>query len=488
MIKRIRSSDRKTIETVALVGILVLAILARLWLLSDAVQIGLGRDELQSATHAFLKIPDLLASVAQFDPHPPLYYLQLHYWMALATSDLWLLLNSFVWGLLAFFSATWICTSLFNRRAGLLAGILTAFGLLSMVMSVSLRMYAMMFFLSLWVWYFTYQFMLGRRQSLMAFGVFVTSLAFLYAQGANFVVFLTSVTYVVFLTVNDRTLFPRLWKYLLLQLVILLLYLPWLTKAASIEVGHTVAPGLREFGEMATQVLFTSYGLRSDHATLVAAAATLIFMTLVVMLLVNRSSRWITAAYVLVPILGLAAISYTIRPIWATQSLSPIASFIYIGMALLVDRLLSERAKNTPAILGWVTVGLYCTGVLVGYFYIQSHYDKWVPLKQPVAMVKQNSHPGDTIYIPDERSFWGWNWYYLGPGSIIPLKTNYAIYEDGVQILGGLDRQSEMTPGGRYWIIRRSDVPFEINPNEKALTIERFDFGTTWVDLIRGNP
>jgi len=43
---------------------------------------GLSYDELQSVTHAAQSnLVDALSSAWRFDPHPPLYYLQLHGWL-----------------------------------------------------------------------------------------------------------------------------------------------------------------------------------------------------------------------------------------------------------------------------------------------------------------------------------------------------------------------------------------------------------------------
>lgn len=470
-------------------GLLLVAILVRIWLLIVALPIGLGRDELQSVTHASLELNDMLKSVIMFDPHPPLYYLQLHYWLKFSTSDLWILFNSFTWGILTIVSLIWICTQLENKRAGILAGIICALGLANSINSVNVRMYIMMFFLSVWIWYFTHQFITGNKPALMGFGLGISSLLYLYSQGANFLIIFAICSYAFLLMLSNPQNRSRLGKFLLINTVIIILYLPWLIRAAFISVGHTTAPGVEDLAKAATTLLFTGYGLKTVFATPIMIVSSSIFLFLIYLLLKHRSSRYITISFILVPLIANAAISYLYRPIWVGQSISSLSTFLYIGIAFTVDHLLDSPKSNINRFFEWGVLGLYFLGVILSFIYVGNNYSVWVPLKQPVALVKQNMHPEDTVIIPDHRTFWGWSWYFIGPGSVNPLESTYDILtKDNIRIVGWESPASQMKPGQRYWIVRRSDNLTEMNMLANDEPSKTYEFGFTRIDLIVSAP
>ena len=71
-------------------------------------------------------IKELVPSLIRFDPHPPLFYGQLHGWIAFGTSDLWIKLNSIVWALLAALSLYYASRRIFDKRIAVLATVLFA--------------------------------------------------------------------------------------------------------------------------------------------------------------------------------------------------------------------------------------------------------------------------------------------------------------------------------------------------------------------------
>jgi len=149
-------------ETTRLAALAVLTIALRLFNLAQG---GLWYDELQSVTHSILPVRDLLASVQTFDPHPPLYYLQLHGWLWFGQSDFWIRLNSVVWSVLAALSLYLTSRVIFTVRVARWAALTFALSPLAIGEAQEARMYALLMFLGIWGWFFTHHCWRGATKS-----------------------------------------------------------------------------------------------------------------------------------------------------------------------------------------------------------------------------------------------------------------------------------------------------------------------------------
>ena len=93
---------------------------------------------------------DSLTFLFRFDPHPPLYYVQLDLWALVSQSDAWLLLNSAAWQLLLIALVYRTGCRLFDRRTAIVAAILVGLSPALVFYAVDLRMYSMFAALSFW--------------------------------------------------------------------------------------------------------------------------------------------------------------------------------------------------------------------------------------------------------------------------------------------------------------------------------------------------
>jgi hypothetical protein len=65
---------------------------------------GFWEDEIIAVTHAVQPLPGFFVESIRDDTHPPLYFLQLHFWSWVSQADLWFIGNSILWGLIALLS------------------------------------------------------------------------------------------------------------------------------------------------------------------------------------------------------------------------------------------------------------------------------------------------------------------------------------------------------------------------------------------------
>lgn len=159
-----------------MLGILVILLLVSLWLRTRALAMHYWVDEGLSvgiASHHLSHIPALLRE----DGSPPLYYVLLHFWMALrgkgevATHEF-----SLIFALLMIPVAYWAGASLFNRRTGVVTALLAALLPYLTTYAQETRMYALLALLAIVTSAsFVHVFVFRRRRYLPVFAVALTA-------------------------------------------------------------------------------------------------------------------------------------------------------------------------------------------------------------------------------------------------------------------------------------------------------------------------
>ncbi|MFH1073021.1 MAG: glycosyltransferase family 39 protein [Nanoarchaeota archaeon] len=179
-------------------------------------------DEGYSFYEASKPIPEMIDSI-KGDPHPPGYYLFLHFWQLLGKSEFWLRLSSVLFHAGAVVMAYLLGKLLFSPRTGILAAGILAVSEAHLRYSQLLRMYSLIVLISLVAVYFFFKFL--KRQSLLNAALFVLfSAAGLYTHYYFIFLLLALHCYVLLMKVQRK-----FWKaWILANLAILLLFLPWL--------------------------------------------------------------------------------------------------------------------------------------------------------------------------------------------------------------------------------------------------------------------
>jgi hypothetical protein len=218
-----------------------------LWLRTTSLGAPFWIDEGLSvgiASHGFLDIPGVL----RLDGSPPLYYLQLHVWMAVfGDGQTTTHLLSLGWALLAIPLAWWGAGSLFGARAGWFAAALAAVNPFLTYYAQETRMYAMVAALSFVVAAtLVHAFVLRRRPFVWAFAAALTALIYTHNWGLFLGVGTVAALVPCWLAAADRRGLLR--DALLAYGIAGLLYLPWvpslLFQAANTGAPWSVRPAL----------------------------------------------------------------------------------------------------------------------------------------------------------------------------------------------------------------------------------------------------
>ncbi|MCF8057277.1 MAG: glycosyltransferase family 39 protein [Desulfocapsa sp.] len=440
-------SNNQTVQHFYLtgLGITLLALLIRLWA-PDGNE--LWYDELQTVTHASLPLSKVISSVLIYDPHPPLYYLQLHLWMLAGKSDTWIHVNAMAWSLLTCLSLLYIGKRLINEQAALWSGLVFALFPLAVYYAQEARMYGMIMCLTLWAFYFTDRFLHGQRPWRYATGMVMMTLGVLYSHGAAFILLACLWAYALPALQHRGKKKWAVWA--MTQGALLALYAPILWHSRNISVAHTMIPDLWDF-ITTMDILWFGMGAFLWPPPYAAGAFFLIITILAICLTGLRRSRRTLLAFVLVPLLICIMVSYLIRPIWFYRTLLFTIPFICLmlgeGCARLAQARLHRR-KIRAAVIGMVLL-ILATSLLNQQLTFRKSWNT----REAVTWVQSSAKSGDLIVVANRRLFWCWCWYYIGPGSVT-THTNEVTTPDGVRIVNNLRSLPErIQQQKRTWVV-----------------------------------
>jgi mannosyltransferase len=220
--------------------------ISRLWLIALLIIIALGAalriheldgdslwlDEAYSIKFAH-ESPSAIIEIASQDVHPPLYYLALHYWVLLfGDSETATRLLSALFGILAIPVIYKVASRLFDRATGLLAASLLALSRFHLEFSQEARMYSLLCLLALVSFYFFLKLLDERRVWTLALYI-LSSALLIYTHVYSFFIIAAQNIYLLTLLFVARDVFKRLWKpWLVGQILLLVLFLPWLSVQA----------------------------------------------------------------------------------------------------------------------------------------------------------------------------------------------------------------------------------------------------------------
>jgi len=421
------------------VAILVFGLAVRL---INLVPDGLWYDELQSVTFAIQDFSRVSEVVHEFDQHPPLYYLQLHFWLQLGTSDLWIRLNSILWSMLTIFSLWFTCRNIFSIKAAHIAAALLAVSPHAVFHAHNVRMYVFMSFLGIWVWYFTNNYFSKNNPLGPGLGLTFFTLAFLYSHGTGFLILFATTAFAVLNVTLNRTklVFRRFVSWGALHILIMIAYLPWLFRAQSIQVGHTVTPSIRDIGTTISQVLFGHFPQRSEWLGWISL---IVFMMISIWILGSPNkegqgekgiqpfqTKIVFLAFVLTPILATIVISYLVRPIWIERSITFIHPFIFLSLGIRISKFQIPNKKPIYPFLQPLTITIVSLLILfLAFLYQNDNFEAiWAP-RNAVNYIHETALPDDSVVVGNPRTFWAWCWYAKAPNCMNAQLTNYEIID-----------------------------------------------------------
>ena len=221
-----KGSNQKRIVLLALVLIVSAGALLRIVKLGSE---SLWLDEAYSIYTSQESLPEIVQEASR-DVHPPLYYFALHYWLKFfgdtesAARSL-----SVVFGVIAIPLIYGLASLLFDRMTGLFSATLLAWSHFNIEYSQEARMYELLALLSLGSFYFFLKLLRKEVGIGTLVGYVVCTSLLTYTQVYSVFVLAAENLFFLFLLCSSREVFRRtLWRWLLSQVIVLLLFAPWL--------------------------------------------------------------------------------------------------------------------------------------------------------------------------------------------------------------------------------------------------------------------
>ncbi|MEM7017740.1 MAG: glycosyltransferase family 39 protein, partial [Pseudomonadota bacterium] len=363
-------------------------------------------DETWAAVSAAQPLLDALIIVMRFDLHPPLYYLQLSVWGIFGTGDNWLFANSILWSLFAIASLYWTVCRLHSERIGITAALFLLCLPFMAHYSIELRMYAMLAFLSVWVWYFNHVYpdRDDRWRTLLVVAGFETVMIYSHALGPFMLAFFLLYGFVRLFDCP----FERIWRWIIVQGVVCISCLPVL--ANSLLRGASAAYPVPD-ATLFTDTLVFLIGLKPFTDALGSAGAWVggaLFIAFLGVAIYVKASR-LFALTIIIPALLLGIIvSYAVKPIWVDRVFIFMAPFLSLVMALLVWHLV----KPEKVAIG-VTIGL---AILLMISSVMTLSNATYPqnYRATAGYLSPQLKPSDRVYVPEYCDYWGMVWYLRG--------------------------------------------------------------------------
>jgi len=376
---------------------------------------GFWLDEIYSASFANLSALGTVVAAFLYDPHPPLYYLQLNAWGRLGHGDLWLLLNSVSWSaatLLAVFLGT---TRQFGSISGLIAlGFCAVMGS-EVFFADELRMYAMYGCLSVLSWIAANRLRTDYRcRTALPLIVILAMMGAIHSAS----ILGASAALLYALPEGNRQQIRRLLPtWVAIAAVVACTYLPWAVNASFRHVAHTSAPTLQSASHTVAGWII-GYGdapwpAWAGSATTIVVAVSLIAIALTLPMLTR-----LVVCFIAWPLLFGAALSVAVQPIWLDRTFAFCAPFVAIAYGVAIGGILTRLSRGSSKAALYSTIGLVAAatagGAWLAYVQVTTPYkpDHYRELARYLA---EQVKPGEIIYAPDAATFWGVSRYLIGP-------------------------------------------------------------------------
>ena len=160
---------------------------------------------------------------------PPFYAFFMHFWIKLfGHSEISFRLPSVIFGVLTILLIYKVGKTLFSRQVGVLSAYLLAISPFHIIYSQEGKMYTLLPFLGLLSMYFLYKLLIRDKNSYWI-GYFISNVILIYTHNWGLFLFISENIYFVsyLLLVKKDKCKVNIKKYLMMQALIILLYLPW---------------------------------------------------------------------------------------------------------------------------------------------------------------------------------------------------------------------------------------------------------------------
>lgn len=422
-------------------------------------------DEALSVLIGRLTLQQVLAGAAG-SSHPPGYYLLLHLWQALGTSD-WLLRYPSVFASLLSVSLAYrLGVSLFDRRAGLVAALGMAISPLQVYYAQETRMYALVTALALGTVWCLLRAVQGPRSAMALVGYAVLAVLGLYT---HYYVAWVLLSVHVWLLLNGRR-FRDLWVPLgITDFGIGLAFFPQLGQAVR-EAGEFMGKDWRGRPNPLAPLAMPEY-LLFGHAVpifwwwAVRVAVAMVLLAFVLLELARgRKRAWRRQAGLVLLVAALppslvVAISWLVQPLYQARSFVVLAPFLVLFLAQGIAGALPKRSP-----IPWVG-SLLGALMLLGVMLSFSRPDVAKPeTGEAMTIVARDFQEGDLCLHLDETYPTALVYQPLVSPALLDAGQAYWLRPEVYQLLGGrIVSAKDLPVKERLWLVvaDRSSQPWE---------------------------
>lgn len=445
-------SNPTAVTRVVLGSILLLACALRLATIPDR---GYDYDQIHTVMYASLPLVELVASVEKLDPHPPLYYLLLHFWMSVGVQEWWVRLSSVFLSLLTLLAIYQFTRRHFGLRAASSAALFFGVAPFSVFYAQQVRMYALMMLLAMTVMYLAEKFLTEGKTWAAVLLVPVLAVC-AHAHGMGILLVASFSTLAAFRCLAEpagrRTI---LWGSIGVVGVALLLSFPALRHGYGVTVRHAQVP---DVGGIIQGLFVYFFGMYRAPAVMEWMLVVPMMGLLVFGAISDRRARNMLVSFFVIPLLVVLLASLFARPVWLARTFAFSLPIVCIVLGVAITRMVPEKISRAPLRRVVPIVGLVSLVLLASTMYQQGHPHHNMNFKRASEVLKAEGKGIERVYVPEERIFWGLGWYYLGVGRVHPLFPDSAYVSDRgpLLIVGRYPAPGDVS--GRFWLVTRESA------------------------------
>lgn len=343
------------------------------------------------------------------DPHPPLYYYLLHFYLPIGGfSEFSIRFYSVLFGTATVALVYAVGKQMFGRRVGLIAAAIMSISPFAVHYAQEVRMYAqVMFFGALAMWFFV-RITHHASQSTAWVGFFFSMLLAQYSLYQTAFVF---VAQGIFLAPFLKNRFGFVLRWLAVSITIVVLFVPWLlahSGSALTDIqgvaGDTTPMSIFEFVARGLAAISVGTTLPLQNAfTLTALFIAVIIIGLLVALVQRRVqiNDWMLIALVALPIVSYYPIYY-VAPLYRGRlfALALVPLVVLLARSALV---IIERARVTAILTAVLIVGASAYS-LYDYYFRYDRYSASVEDYLPaIQFIEKHAQAGDEVLF---HAYW----------------------------------------------------------------------------------
>ncbi len=326
---------------------LIILLIAALFRLLFSPTRGIWYDDAFSILLSQQNLHQIISGTAA-DTMPPFYYFLLHFWMKLSSSIFFIRLLNIILSLGVVYTVYCFGKEISGKLAGWVAALLTALSPIQVYHAQEVRMYVLLeLSLLIYAWMYWRIFVSGKTQKINWFGLVLAGIGAFYSH--NLAVFVLVVPDFLLLVQKK---WRSLGKIFLAQLIMAILFIPWLVfvpgQIEKIQTAFwTPRPGLVEI----IQGIGSLFGYLPQPMVITALILIFSIQALGLMALEickKRSAgmiRYLLVWAILPPIL-LFIISYTMRPVFVPRAFITSGLFTYLMVGVLAQSNFQEGGKQ----------------------------------------------------------------------------------------------------------------------------------------------